>query len=360
MVMECDCITALKKICRVAAAIAPVVMSTHAHAQSSVQLYGIVDSWAGYQRIPGKSGALEVGGGGLSTSFWGFGGQEDLGGGYRTVFAVEGFFRPQSGQYGAYNGDAFFSRNAYVGLASRIGTVTLGQQSSLLYLQSARFNPFYASFTFSPTILQLYSSLGTYPGYATDQGILGGTSWSNAIQYATPVNSGLSAHVMYALGNQPDDNGAKKFAAQTSFTRGALAMGATYQYLNFSATPGDLGSVLRGLQSQTAAQLGASYDMGVVKLYGEYTYTGDKLLASRFSVNMLQGGLAIPLGVGRVLASYAWSHDDSALDQTRQTATLSYDYPLSRRTDVYAGYMYDHVSRLSGGTTVGAGIRTRF
>ncbi|WP_418789336.1 porin [Paraburkholderia pallida] len=360
MLMQSAGIATPKKICSVAATFAMMLMSAHACAQSSVQLYGIVDAWAGYLRIPGQSGAAELGGGGLSTSFWGFRGQEDLGGGYKAMFVVEGFFRPQNGQYGSFNGDPMFSRNAYVGIASPYGALTLGRQSSLLYLQSAQFNPFYASFTFSPTINQLYSALGTYPGYRTDQGIPGGTSWSNAIQYATPDFSGLNAHVMYAFGNQAGDDGAKKFSAQATYTRGPLAIGATYQYLNFSSTPGDLGNLLRGFQSQTALQLGASYNLNFVKLYGEYTYTGNKLLVSSFHVNMLEGGLAVPVGVGSILAAYAWSSDNSNLDQTRQTATLSYDYPFSKRTDVYVGYMYDHVSRLSSGTTWGAGIRTRF
>lgn len=360
MLMDSACIAMLKRICRMTASIVPMAISAHIYAQSSVQLYGIVDAWAGYQRIPGNSGAAELGGGGLSTSFWGLGGQENLGGGYKTVFVLEGFFRPQNGQYGSFNGDSFFSRNAYVGIASPYGTLTMGRQSSLLYLQSAQFNPFYASFTFSPTINQLYSGLGTYPGYPTNQGIPGGTSWSNAIQYATPGFSGLSAQIMYAPGNQANDDSSKKFSAQTTFTRGSLAIGATYQYLNFSSTPGDLGNLLKGFQSQMAAQLGVSYDMRVVKLFGEYTYTGNKLLTGSFHVNMLQGGVAIPVDVGRVLASYAYSRDNSILNQTRQTATLSYDYPLSKRTDVYAGYMYDHVSNLSTGSTLGAGIRTRF
>ncbi|WP_415113094.1 porin [Paraburkholderia sp.] len=358
--MDCTCITALKRICRIIATLVPAAIGTHVYAQSSVQLYGIVDGWVGYERLPGNSGAAQMGGGGLSTSFWGMGGQEDLGGGYKTVFALEGFFRPQNGQYGSFNGDTFFSRNAYVGLVSPYGTLTMGRLSSLLYLQSAQFNPFYASFTFSPTINQLYSALGTYPDYPTDQGIPGGTSWSNAVQYATPGFNGLSAQAMYALGNQAGENGAKKFSAQTTFVRGPLAVGMTYQYLNFSTTPGDLTKLIKGFQSQTAAQLGVSYDLRVVKLFGEYTYIGNKLLTSNFHVNMLQGGLSIPVGVGRVLTSYAYSRDNGPLSQTRQTAALSYDYPLSKRTDVYAGYMYDHISNLSSGNTLGAGIRTRF
>ncbi|NLP62805.1 porin [Paraburkholderia sacchari] len=296
----------------------------------------------------------------ICRSFWGFRGQEDLGGGYKAMLVIEDFFRPQTGQSGSFNGDPMFSRNAYVGIGSPYGALTLGRQSSLLYLQSAQFNPFYASFTFSPTINQLYSALGTYPAYRINQGIPGGTSWSNAIQYAAPDFSGLSAHVMYALGNQAGDDSAKKVSAQATWTRGSFAMGATWQYLNFGTTPGDLNNLVRGFQSQTAMQLGMTYNFNFVKLYGEYTYANNALVTSSFHVNMLQGGLSVPVGVGSILASYAWSRDNSTLNQARQTATLSYDYPFSKRTDVYVGYMYDHVSKLSSGYTAGAGIQTRF
>ncbi|MCA3865728.1 MAG: porin, partial [Burkholderia sp.] len=126
------CIATLNRMVRQAAPVAALAICAHAHAQSTVQLYGIVDAWAGYQRVPGNPGAAQQGGGGLSTSFWGFGGQEDLGGGYKAVFAVEGFFRPQNGRFGSFDGDPTFSRNAYVGIGSPYGALALGRQSSLL------------------------------------------------------------------------------------------------------------------------------------------------------------------------------------------------------------------------------------
>ncbi|MFM0649034.1 porin [Paraburkholderia bryophila] len=360
MLMKCTRIATLRRINHIAATVALMVIGVHAQAQSSVQLYGIVDTWIGLQKTPGKASSWQEGGGGLSTSFWGFGGQEDLGGGYRTIFAIEGFFRPQNGAYGSFNGDPFFSRNAYVGLTTPAGTFTLGRQSSLLYLQACQFNPFYASFTFSPTILQMYAGLGTYPSYRTDQGIVGGTAWSNAIQYATPDLHGLTGHAMYAFGNSGSGNGSKQYSVQASYRNGPFAAGAVYQYANFNSTAGDLNSLLAGFHSQSATQLAASYEFSFAKLYGEYTYTNDDVINRGFHVNMFEGGLSIPIGTSRILASYAYSRDSGGLNQSRQTATLGYDYPLSKRTDLYAVYLYDHFAGLSSGETAGVGIRTRF
>ena len=98
-----------------------------AHAQSSVQLYGQVDEWVGATKFPDGDRAWNVGGGGMSTSYFGMKGSEDLGGGYKTVFALEAFFRAQNGNYGRFQGDTFFARNSYVGIESPYGTFTAGR-----------------------------------------------------------------------------------------------------------------------------------------------------------------------------------------------------------------------------------------
>ncbi|WCM23563.1 porin [Paraburkholderia bryophila] len=360
MLMERARIVTPKSICRIAVTVVSIIIGTPAHAQSSVQLYGIVDTWVGIQKYPSKSVSWQEGGGGLSTSFWGFGGKEDLGGGYKAIFAIEGFFRPQNGAYGSFNGDPLFSRNAYVGLATPAGTITLGRQSSLLYLQACQFNPFYASFTVSPTIVQMYAGLGTYPAYKTDQGIVGGTAWSDAIQYATPELHGLSGHAMYAFGDSSTGNGSKQYSVQASYRNGSFAAGGVYQYANFNSTAGDLNTLIKGFHSQSAAQLAASYEFSIAKLYGEYTYTNDNVINRNFHVNMLEAGLTVAVGIGRILASYANSRDSGGLNQTRQTASLGYDYPLSKRTDLYAVYMSDRFAGMSSGETAGVGIRSRF
>ncbi len=350
----------LKNIYRVATPLAFMTMGTQAIAQSSVQLYGIVDTWVGVQRYPGKSAVWQEGSGGMSTSFWGFGGKEDLGGGNKAIFAIEGFFRADTGASGSFNGDPMFSRNAYVGLSTLAGTITLGRQSSLLYLQACQFNPFYASFTFSPTIVQMYAGLGTYPAYKTDQGIVGGTAWGNAVQYATPDLHGLTGRVMYAFGEGSTGNGSKQYSAQLSYQNGGFAAGGVYQYANFNSAAGDLNGLINGLHSQSVAQLAASYEWSVAKFYGEYTYTNNNVINKNFHVNMFEGGGTIALGTGKVLAAYAYSRDSGGLNQTRRTASLGYDYPLSKRTDLYAVYMVDRFSGLSTGETAGVGIRARF
>ncbi|MGF6753070.1 porin [Paraburkholderia sp. GAS42] len=335
-----------------------------AFAQSSVQLYGQVDEWVGSQKFPGNERSWVVSGGGMSTSYWGMKGAEDLGNGYKAIFTLEGFFRAQNGQYGRFTGDSMFSRNAYVGIEAPWGTMTAGRLTTPLFVSTILFNPFIDSYVFSPMVYHVYLGLGTFPTYNTDQGVTGDSGWNNAVQYQSPNFNGLSATAMYALGNTTQ-NGAKKWSGQVLYFHGPFAATAVYQYVNFNNSPGDLtnpgASGVLGLKSQGVGQVGASYDLKYVKFFGQYMYTkNDQGALGSWHVNTAQGGVSVPAGPGTVMASYAYSRDGGGLDQTRQTAALGYDYPLSKRTDVYAAYLYDKISSQTSGDTFGVGIRAKF
>jgi len=106
-----------------------------AHAQSSLSLYGIIDSGIEYVnnvgasrsavfRTPQITGSLP--------SRWGVRGKEDLGGGLSTVFVLESGFA--TGQGSLNQGGRLFGRQAYVGISSETwGTLTFGRQYSQIY-----------------------------------------------------------------------------------------------------------------------------------------------------------------------------------------------------------------------------------
>jgi predicted porin len=362
--MKTSISSALKTTLKATACAALLASASSAFAQSSVQLYGQVDEWVGAQKFPDGKSAAQVSGGGMSTSYWGLKGAEDLGNGYKAIFAIEGFFLAQNGQYGRFTGDTMFSRNAYVGVESPYGTVTAGRLTTPLFVSTILFNPFVDSYQFSPMVWHTYLGLGTFPTYSTDMGVTGDSGWSNAVSYSSPNFNGLTAQAMYALGNTAGENGAKKWSGQVLYFHGPFAATAVYQYVNFNSVPGDLGSFdtsgVPGLKSQSVAQAGVSYDMKFVKFYGQYMYTYNQQTISSWHVNTGQGGVTVPAGPGSVMASYAYSRDGGGLNQTRQTASIGYDYPLSKRTDVYAAYMYDKISSQSSGDTYGVGLRAKF
>ncbi|MBN3831893.1 porin [Burkholderia sp. Ac-20344] len=329
-----------------------------AHAQSNVTLYGMADVFVGSVKNPGGRAAVVNQGGGMSTSFWGLSGKEDLGGGNSAFFVLESYFQPQNGTYGRYRGDSFFSRNAFVGLSTKYGQLRAGRITTPLYLATIQFNPLFNSYTFSPMIFQTFKGLGT-------EGVVGDSAWNNAVSYTSPTLGGFNAGLLYAFGNTAGENGAKKWSVNANFVRGAFAAAVVYQYVNFSAAPGDLGTTLTGvpgLYSQSTAQLNVSYDFRFVKLYAQYMNVEDRSRTGNFHGNTGQAGMSVPIGVGVLLASYAYTRSSGATTdgQHRSTGALGYDYSLSKRTDLYAAIKLDHFSNESTGVTYGAGMRTRF
>jgi predicted porin len=77
--------------------IALAAASLSAQAQSSVQLTGTVDTYVGSMKMAGQERVASVGSGGLTTSWWGVKGVEDLGGGLKADFNITGFFRADTG-----------------------------------------------------------------------------------------------------------------------------------------------------------------------------------------------------------------------------------------------------------------------
>lgn len=130
--------------------------------------------------------------------------------------------------------------------------------------------------------------------------------------------------------------------------------------MRYDGAPGDLNSLVAGFARQTAGQLGATYDFGVVKLYGQYQYIKNTISTGDAKSNGGQLGVSIPVGPGSVLASYAYTKTSGAADVKRNTWAIGYDYSLSKRTDVYAAYFRDKVSDLSTADTFGVGIRAKF
>ena len=92
-----------------AAALTLTALTGTAHAQSSVTLYGAVDtgllfqntSAASYSTAARNTGHLfRMKDGGVYTSFLGFLGKEDLGGGWQSNFKLQGAFDSTSGKFG--------------------------------------------------------------------------------------------------------------------------------------------------------------------------------------------------------------------------------------------------------------------
>ncbi|MFM0736389.1 porin [Paraburkholderia xenovorans] len=332
------------------------ITSQAAFAQSSVTLYGVLDAFVGAKKALGGESQVLAGSGGMTASFWGMKGTEDLGGGLSAIFELEGYINIMNGQFGrtGFPSDGLFSRNAFVGLKGNYGTVTAGWLTPPLWLSAIFFNPFFNSFVFSPMILQTYVGVN-------GQGVFGDAGeWSNSVMYVSPQMGPFSGKAAYSFGNEAGHLGQNKWSGQLSYNMGGFAASAVWQQVKFSITPGDLGTSLPGLTTQSVMNIGVSDDFGVVKLFGQYQHIWDYDTTGNVGVNTGQLGFSIPVGQGHILGSDAYSKSSGHSTVYRNTWALGYDYSLSKRTDVYTAVLSDRATRRSSGYTVGGGLRTAF
>jgi predicted porin len=330
-----------------------------ASAQSSVNVEGLVDAYVGSMQYAGEERAAKVNSNGMTTSYFGFTGTEDLGNGLRATFALTAYIRPDTGEQGRFNGnESLFSRDANVGLAGSFGAVSLGRGLAPNFLPSILFNPFGNSFTFSPLMVHLHSRTGW--GASSNAG---DTGWSNQVKYTTPTVAGVTANLHYQFGEEAGNAGKNNVGANVLYANGPLSLSAFYQRVKvgnpLDLTPGNVKSV-SGLIAgeQKTSFVGAAYDFQVVKLMA--TYHKMKHDAD-FQDEAVSIGAAAPVGKGKVLAAWAQTErTGSLIDSKRQTASVGYDYFLSKRTDLYTVLMNDKVTGLESGNSLAAGVRHRF
>ncbi len=353
----------MKKPLLAAAACALLACASAAQAQSQVTLTGLVDLFAGSLKNAGDAGRTpQVGSGGLTTSWFGFTGTEDLGGGLQAGFKLTSFQRLDQGISGRFAGDGFFTRDANVSLAGSFGRVSMGRDLAPNFLPTILFNPFGDSFTFSPLVLlknvPLFNATGWPATTPSD------TGWSNEIIYSTPKFGGLSGNVHYQFGEQQTagNRNRKNVGANFLWFTGNFAFTGYYERDQVTNPVGGL------ITSGTPAlpdtvkdwMLGGSYDATFAKFYATYGET--KSDRTRLEGDTLSIGASVPIGAGSILAGLARTELSvgSINGPKRTIGTVGYDYFLSKRTDLYAMLMHDKVTAFSPGNSFGIGMRHRF
>jgi len=316
-----------------------VLAAPAVQAQSTVDVFGLIDLSVGRSQAPGGVANKAVDSGNMTTSFIGFKGTEDLGGGLSAVFSIESFLRADTGASGRFNADTFWARNAFVGLSSSAGTLTVGRNTTALFINTLVFNAFGDSFGFSPAIRHTFTS-------GTDFQASGDTGWSDSIKYSSPNFGGLSVTAHAALG---EGNGQRNLGLSAMYFGGPFGAGLAWQSV-------EKGTGAFNPRTDTW-QLGGSYNVAPFKLYAQYGSTDNKTVNNTTTVIGLGGEMAVS-GVGKVLLQ--WDKLSPDVGAGRKTLSLGYDHLLSKRTDLYAVYMNDKLSGLSAGNSYAVGVRHRF
>lgn len=335
-------------------AAAALLVTGVAGAQGSVTIYGVMDVYGGRtlnETSAGSTGTTVLNSGGLTTSYIGFRGVEDLGGGLKTLFALETYVRIDSGAIGRNDSDAFFGRASWLGIEGRAGRLWFGRMPTPYALATTNWTPLPGTTTFGPAFAAIFRN-----------NVQGDTRSVNTIAYKSPRLGGAEFDVQYSLGQEaPDGPNRKREAAwdgALKYFAGPLSLVAATRRIDLNTN--DNG------QKQVAAMAGAMYDFGAAKLSGQYHRVRDTQNNSARDATRKTAvaGAAIPLGPGAIVAEYARSRFEDALAASpsgRRTYVLGYDYHLSKRTDAYILYYSDSLKEpASRQRTAAIGLRHRF
>lgn len=285
-----------------------------ATAQSSVRVYGILDTSVSVVNHPGAR-SVRVNSGDLQTSRLGIDAVEDLGGGLRANMSLLAGVGVDAGTVGSRA--QFFNLGSSLGLSGPWGSVDAG------YLRNSMiFVPF--STDLSGYGLANYGSTSMLHHHnVTGSGI--GGFYANTVRYRSPNFSGLRGELSYSLG---EESGALKkngsFAAgNMQYTSGPLYLGIGYTRTRSRSTTLDI--------RYEGVVVGGYYDFGPVKAGGHWLKTNRPGLA--------QYGLLlnakVKLSGNAELDLQAASLREPEGRKSR-SYSMGYTFHLSKRTDLYA------------------------
>ena len=320
-------------------ALAVLAASGAAMAQSSVTLYGVLDTGLTYSKGEESVYGMTHVGGNVNSRL-GFRGVEDLGNGLKATFNLESGFSADDGtNYMGQDGLAF-TRTSTVGLAGNFGEVRLGRMLTSSYLAVSRYDAF------------------------GDTGIGASLAWNipqtgyaprteNAISYTSPNFSGFKIGAEYGFGEKQKARDSRYFGMGATYDNGPLSLGLGYARLNSNTMDG-----LLAASDLKTVHLGGAYNFGVAKLLAFYKQSKVSN-APKFKTFGL--GVSAPVGAaGEVRASYnnyKISDDNGKADQL----SLGYVHNLSKRTALYGTYSYiknkDGLDFELNGAMGGAGLK---
>ena len=304
-------------------ALAVLAASGAAMAQSSVTLFGVVDAGVGRVSAGGTS-VTGVTNSGLASSRLGFRGEEDLGGGLKAGFWLEGGMSNDTGtgEGGGAAGPGFeFKRRSTISLMGGFGEVRLGRELTVGYVNSTAADVFGDN------------GVGASIGKNHFAGVIE-TRKGNGISYILPSNlGGFYGQVQYVFGEQ---------LSSAAYDKAGDYLGARLGYRN-----GPLDTAVgfaKGRGASSAADdadqfnIFASYDLGVVKPFIGFNQEKNKAAVEvKYQSYLL--GLTAPVGPGTVRVSFNDVDLKNSADDAQKFA-IGYVYDLSKRTAIYGTYAH--------------------
>ncbi|WP_120968845.1 porin [Comamonas sp. lk] len=295
--------------------------ASQASAQSSVQLYGIVDAAV---RSTSNHGKTQMVGGGMSQSRWGINVTEDLGGGLSAIANLEDRFLTDTGNTAVVN----YFQQAWVGVRDRhLGQLTLGRQYNVLLDVAAST---YASFPYLPFMEVYKPEIGFSMGARTN----------NTLKYMMALGA-WRAGLQYSF---DEGNTIAKKGRDLDLT-GGLAMKTAGGYLRYASN----GLAIGGAYLNTKMPGGTEFDAYTVG--GSYR-AGPWYFSTGYAMNQRKNTLAAE--DSRLISAY-WGAEinggfASGDSNKRQLIQLGTGYQITPQLNLGAHFYYAK----QGGSTSGA------
>jgi len=349
-------------------ALAVLAVATGAQAESSVSLYGIADLSLKNEVTKASDGSKKesssVATDGLQASRIGFKGERDVATGLKANFVLE---------YGVLPNDNSGTgikevRTGTVGLAGNFGAATVGRRNTL--------------------IKDIEYSLNANAGETATAGYLGDnareTRRSNVVTYTTPAFSGFSADLQLGLGGNTKTTNPAGVVTADGKSQDSSSIGLNYangpltvkfghetvkEYGKSISVAGySIGTTGTATSDRKNDVLGASYDLGLAKLYFNATRAKQGADATSVTFDSNNFGVRVPYGAFTFNAGYSDGKAQLAGQPEKadmRGLQLSAWYDLTKDVTLYAIYGKEEIKHPTftskpTQSDVFAGVRYKF
>ncbi|EDZ99176.1 porin, gram-negative type [Burkholderia sp. H160] len=340
-------------------AIALAIFATAAHAQTSVTLYGVVDTGLLYQstsaatflpHAPNTGSTFQLKDGGIYSSYWGMKGSEDIGGGYKVNFRLQGTFNTTNGKFGLSDTPgvtAIFNQFATVGVSGPFGTFDAGRQIVPMIYAMAETDVRGAQYFGSILTAWLgINQAAGWPGTSTNAPI-GALYDSNALVYNSPKFYGASLALEYAPGGVAGHfQGGTRESAVLKYSNYGLNLSAVYYNghdtnpypLTYPAAPAIPAT---GVANNRLYYFGAMYTIAGFSVSASYGVGKNPAHSDTANFEMISGGLGYQFNTRfKITSGYYYLRDKNHSANHSSEVAAGAEYNLSQRTKAYAQVGY--------------------
>ena len=285
-----------------------------AHAQSSVTLYGLIDTSIEITN-PGSSWTPRVDSGAYRGSRIGLRGEEQIGSDTRILFDLESGFN--SGNGALATSGTLFNRQAWIGIGAPWGELRLGRQYSPIYIPfKGQLDAFGAG-----TIASGLNNLSKITPYT-----------NNGLAYLSPDLHGFTTTLMVALPNSGNGNGLSGNYETFAYRNGRFHISYAHQQTT-GAT---------GLRANLG---GVSYELGKTTAFVSF-FNGDGGSPRYHDDGMSVSARYAVSAHFRASLGYTYMRDQSGGDNNADQFSAACEYDLSATLMLYAsaGMLRNHGS----------------